>query len=102
MGLRSLLGWSSKKTEQKSQSAPPKTHQPPKSQGDWEAATVKKYMPEKGHGFLTRGEDTRDIIVFADTLKRSNIATLTKGQKVDVKCVRAPKGPKAVELRLST
>lgn len=65
MGLLSLFCGSTKKTEQQSQSAkaPPKPHQPPKPESNWEAATVKKWIPHRRIAFLTRGDKTPDIFV---------------------------------------
>jgi cold shock CspA family protein len=104
MSLWSLFRGSKKKTEQPSQSAkaPPKPHQPPKPESKWEVATVKTWLPQMPRAYLTREGLKEDILVHKSTLKRCRIESLTEGQKVQVIWGRAPKGPEAVELRLST
>lgn len=106
MGLLSKLFGSKDSTAQKplSTKAQPKPHQPPKSESNWEAATVKWYNSNKGFGFLAREGQTKDIFVHKSTLAKCKIDSLAEGQKVDVKWGRSSTkkdGLEAAELRLS-
>ena len=44
--------------------------------------TVKFYNATKGFGFIQPEDGATDVFVHATALERSNIATLTEGQKV--------------------
>ncbi len=101
MGLYSWI-FGSKKTLQKSEpkKSPPPPHQSPKPESNWEAATVKRVIPQRGIAFLTRGEGQPDIYVHKSTLKRCGLKNLQEGQKVEVKWGRTEKGIEASELRL--
>ena len=44
--------------------------------------TVKWYNPNKGYGFITPEDQSKDIFVHSSTLEKSNIRMLIEGQKV--------------------
>ena len=61
-----------------------------------DSATVKSFNRERGFGFLTRGEGTRDIYVHMITLRSNGIPELLPGQRVLVRYGDSPKGLEAV------
>ena len=44
--------------------------------------TVKWFNPNKGYGFITPEDETKDIFVHSSALENSNIRILIEGQKV--------------------
>ncbi len=76
-----------------------RTHVKVQATGDFEPAEVKWYNGLRGFGFLTRGPDTEDIFVHAETLKACEIPDLEPGESVLVRFGPGPKGLMAVELK---
>jgi cold shock protein len=63
--------------------------------------TVKWYNQQKGFGFITPDDGTKDIFVHASTLARAGLDQLPDGTRVMAKVVQGQKGPEAVEISLS-
>lgn len=75
---------------------PPQTQTPA---GEFERATVKWFNRAKGYGFLTRGEETVDIFVHMETLRKCGMGELQQGQRVQVSYGRGAKGLLAIDVR---
>lgn len=65
----------------------------------WEHATVKWFNRVRGFGFLTCGDDTPDIFVHLETIRRAGFTELRPGQNVEVRWGTSSKGRTAAELR---
>lgn len=81
---------------------PQRTHVKVIPESDYESATVKWFNKIRGYGFLTRGEDTPDIFVHMETLRRFGFTELRPGQGVLVRYGQGQKGLMAAELKPDT
>ena len=85
-----------------SQMPPARTHAEVTPTSDLERAEVKWFNRTKGFGFLTRGEDTEDIFVHMETLRRYGLTELRPGQFVMVRYGQGNKGLMAAEIHPDT
>ena len=82
-----------------SQLPPSRTHVQITPTSGLETAVVKWFNRIRGFGFLTQGDDSEDIFVHMETLRRYGLAELRPGQEVLVRYGDGPKGRMASEVR---
>ncbi len=59
------------------------------------SGTVKWFKPDKGFGFVTADDASKDVFVHKSVLRRCGLAQLESGQRVHMKVQEAPKGREA-------
>ena len=65
---------------------------------EWVRVTVKWFNPNRGFGFFTRGEGTRDIFFSQPVLDRCGVDDLRSGERFDVRYSKGDKGLVALEV----
>ena len=63
--------------------------------------TVKWFSDEKGFGFITPDEGSRDLFVHHSSIQADGYRSLAEGAKVSYEEEAGPKGPKAINVRRS-
>jgi len=61
--------------------------------------TVKWFNADKGFGFITPDEGSKDLFVHHSDIDSSGFRSLDEGQKVEFESEPADKGPKAVNVK---
>lgn len=62
--------------------------------------TVKWFKPDKGFGFVTADDESKDVFVHKSVLRRCNIMMLESGQRVQMRVQEADKGREATWISL--
>ncbi len=60
--------------------------------------TVKWFSDEKGFGFITPDEGSRDLFVHHSAIQADGYRSLAEGTKVEYEEEGSPKGPKAINV----
>jgi len=63
--------------------------------------TVKWFSDEKGYGFITPDDGSKDLFVHYSNIDGDGFRTLTEGQKVTFEAAEGRKGPEATRVRPS-
>ena len=61
--------------------------------------TVKWFNDDKGFGFISPDEGTKDLFVHQSSIEAEGFRTLGEGVKVSIETEAADKGPRAVKVR---
>ena len=61
--------------------------------------TVKFFNTQKGYGFITPEDGSKDVFVHITAVEQSGMAGLNEGQKVSFEVQDEARGPKAVNLQ---
>jgi CspA family cold shock protein len=57
--------------------------------------TVKWFSDQKGYGFITPDDGSKDVFVHHSSIKGEGFRTLQEGQLVEFEITQGPKGPQA-------
>jgi CspA family cold shock protein len=60
--------------------------------------TVKFFNAEKGFGFITPADGTKDVFVHFSAIQSTSFKTLTEGQRVEFTVEQGQKGPAAANV----
>jgi cold shock protein len=66
------------------------------------AGTVKWFNDDKGFGFISPDDGSKDLFVHQSALAPEGNGTLAEGAKVEFDSEPSEKGPRAVNVRLSS
>ncbi len=62
--------------------------------------TVKWFNSEKGYGFITPEDGSKDLFVHFSAIQADGYKTLNEGQKVEYEATQGQKGPQASNVRV--
>ena len=60
--------------------------------------TVKWFSDEKGYGFVTPEDGSKDVFVHHTAIQGEGFKSLAEGQKVEFEVTQGPKGPQATNV----
>ena len=62
--------------------------------------TVKWFSDEKGYGFVTPDDGSKDVFVHFSSIQGEGFRSLAEGAKVEYEVTEGAKGPQASEVKL--
>ena len=62
------------------------------------AGVVKWFSADKGYGFITPDDGSKDLFVHFNEIQGSGYRSLTEGQRVTYEATEGPKGPAAASV----
>jgi CspA family cold shock protein len=62
--------------------------------------TVKWFSDDKGYGFITPDDQSKDLFVHHSGISGDGFKSLAEGAKVEYEAQEGPKGPSAANVRL--
>ncbi len=62
--------------------------------------TVKWFNSEKGYGFITPEDGSKDLFVHYSAIQGEGYKSLNEGQKVEYEATQGQKGPQASNVRV--
>ncbi|HEX2256869.1 MAG TPA: cold-shock protein, partial [Afifellaceae bacterium] len=82
---------------------PPYQSQEPRERGPRQNGTLKFFNADRGFGFITPDDGSKDVFVHISAIERSGLPQLAEGTKVtfETEQDRRGRGPQAVNLQLA-
>ena len=65
------------------------------------SGTVKWFNSDKGYGFITPDDGSKDLFVHHSNIQAGGLKTLTEGQRVQYEAAQGKKGPEATNVTAS-
>ncbi len=63
--------------------------------------TVKWFSDQKGYGFITPEDGSKDVFVHHSAIKADGFRSLREGQQVEFEITQGPKGPQASNVAIA-
>ncbi len=60
--------------------------------------TVKWFSDQKGYGFITPSDGSKDVFVHHSSIQGEGFKSLQEGQSVEFEVTQGPKGPQATNV----